>query len=223
MTTRSGKIERAHTGILFLDNINYLSMESQARLLHIIQHKAFERPGCHHAIKADIRFIAATEQNLEALVDAGLFRADLYDQLNTLPVDLPLLCARGGDLGMLLEHCLRQRNLRKGASAPRTESIPKACDWPGNVRAFEHLLERLFTIHQAGVENSRCVPERRTHVDPYPFKGLRLKKATRAFERQHIMAVLKAFDGHRSQAARHLGIHRNTLLMKTKELGIDFR
>ncbi len=227
LTARSGIIERAHTGSLFLNNINYLSLDSQARLLRIIQHKALDQPKYHRSIKADIRFIAATDQNLKALVDAHLFRKDLYDRLNMLPIDLPLLSARGGDLGLLLEHFLKQRDLRKREPhrpfTPCAASTPKACNWPGNVREFEHLLERLFTLHAEGAQSAGNLPEDRSHIHPNPFEGLDLKKATRAFERQHILAALEAFDGHRSDVARHLGIHRNTLLMKTKALGIDFR
>lgn len=222
-----GKIETAHTGSLFLDEINCLSLEMQAKLLRVIQHKEFERLGSHRPIKADIRIIAATNKPLNELVEAGQFREDLYYRLNVLPIDLPRLRHRGKDIGLLLEHFLK-RNASRNAQAskrfsPRASDILMRYNWPGNVRELENLVERLCTLHKGRTIRAADLQELQSPKRSSAFNGQKLKKATRAFERQHILAALKAFDGSRSQAARHLGIHRNTLLMKTKALGIEFR
>ncbi len=221
-----GKIEGAHTGSLFLDNVNYLSPGLQARLLPFIQHQAFEAVKSRRQIKTDVRIIAASSQSLQAFVEAGLFLRDLYSSLSALPIDLPLLQARGEHIGLLLEHFFRRHAIRDGLRRKHFSTLAKstlmACDWPGHAREFERLLERLCNIHELSPPSNADPPESPRPDAPFRFQGLGLKKATRAFERQHIIAALKAFDGNRSRTARHLGIHRNTLLTKTKELGIDF-
>ncbi len=222
----AGKIARAHSGSLFLNNINYLSLDMQATLVHVIQQKEFVHPSTHEKVKADIRIIAATSQNLKALVDAGLFCGDLYGRLNEMPIDLSLLSAKGEDIGLLLEHFMKQIAFRQKMPrrhfSNRARSSLMAGDWPGNVREFEFLLGRLCNVQKDLRANAADPSRHKPHRHSSPFNGIELKKAIRAFERQHILAVLKAVDGNRSQAARQLGIHRNTLRMKTKALGIDF-
>ena len=222
-----GKIQLAHKGSLFIDNINYLSLDTQAKLLHFIQHKQFEHPGFHRSIKADVRIIAATAQNLKALVDARLFVEDLYDHLSELPIDLQLLCRKSDDIGLLLEHFLKHNALHNGEPrkhfSARARSTLMTCDWPGCVREFEHLIERLCKRDKAPTIRDTELTAQPPQDHPNPFQGLELKKATRAFERQHIVATLRQADGNMTEAARRLGIHRNTLLTKTKTLGIAVR
>ena len=223
---KAGKIASARNGSLFLENINYLSLDMQAILIHIIQEKAFVHPRSHQTVKADIRIIAATSQNLKALVDARLFREDLYASLNEMPIDLSLIGEKGEDLGLLLEHFMKRIALRRKMPrrhfSNRARTSLRACDWPGNVREFEYLLGRLCNVRKELRDNTADPLRCEAHHHSSAFNGIELKKAIRAFERQHILAVLKAVEGNRSQAARQLGIHRNTLRMKTKALGIDF-
>jgi DNA-binding NtrC family response regulator len=219
------KIELAHTGSLFVNNINYLALDLQDRLLDLIEHQACERPGGSGPARADVRIIAAANQNVKTLVDARLFREDLHTRLSVLPLSLPLLYKRGEDIGLLLEHfrkhkAFRNDQVRQDFSSVRPTAMP--CDWPSSVREFEHLVGRFCNLHED--QTGRCAkrPVIPLQNDPDAGDDLELKKATRAFERHHILSVLKAVNGSRSQAARRLGIHRNTLLLKTKELGIDF-
>ena len=223
----SGIIKLAHNGSLFIDNINYLSLDTQSKLLRLIQDKAFDHPRSPRPIKADVRIIAATDQNLKTLVGARLFREDLYDRLSELPIDLPLLCQKSNDIGLLLEHFLKHKALKQGKVrqhfSPHARSTLMTCDWPGNVREFEHLIERLCNRGQPRAMRDTDLAEQPPQYPPNPLVGLELKKATRAFERQHILATLREVDGSMTKAAQRLGIHRNTLLKKTKTLGIAVR
>lgn len=217
-----GKLEIANTGTVFLDDIDSLSIKMQANLLRVIQQKEFERIGTHRIIKADIRIIASSNQNLLELVAESQFRQDLYYRLHVLPVALPPLRERRDDIPLLLEHFLQLHAKRKGETTKRL--TPAAIDhltayhWPGNVRELENLVERICTIN----------PERTIRLGNLPpltaiasQKGQpSLRQATQNFEKQYIQSVLEAAQGNKTEAARRLGIHRNTLLTKTKELGI---
>jgi DNA-binding NtrC family response regulator len=217
-----GKLEIANTGTVFLDDIDALSINMQANLLRVIQQKEFERIGTHRIINADIRIIASSNQDLLELVAENRFRQDLYYRLHVLPVALPPLRERRDDIPLLLEHFLQLHAKRKGETTKRL--TPAAIDhlttyhWPGNVRELENLVERICTIN----------PERTIRLGHLPpltgiasSKGqASLRQATQEFEKQYIQSVLEAAQGNKTEAARRLGIHRNTLLTKTKELGI---
>jgi DNA-binding NtrC family response regulator len=218
----AGKLEIANTGTVFLDDIDSLSIKMQAKLLRVIQQKEFERIGTHRIIKADIRIIASSNQDLLSLVEQNHFRQDLYYRLNVLPIALPPLRERMADIPLLLDHFLRAYAKRRGGAVKRL--TPAAVDhlsayhWPGNVRELENFVERICTIN----------PERTIRLANLPplavigaqREKLSLREAVQAFEKQYIQGVLAAANGNKAEAARRLGIHRNTLLTKTKELGI---
>ena len=217
-----GKLEIANTGSVFLDDIDSLSIKMQAKLLRVIQQKEFERIGTHRLIRADIRIIASSNQDLLELVAQNRFRQDLYYRLNVLPISLPPLRERIDDIPLLLEHFLQMHARRKGQAAKQL--TPAAIDhlsayhWPGNIRELENLVERICTIN----------PERTIRLANLPplatigsqKQKLSLREAIQAFEKEYIQGVLGAANGNKAEAARRLGIHRNTLLTKTKELGI---
>jgi len=218
-----GKLEIANTGSVFLDDIDSLSIKMQAKLLRVIQQKEFERIGTHRTINADIRIIASSNQDLLKLVADNRFRQDLYYRLHVLPLTLPPLRERRDDIPLLLEHFLQVHAKRKGK--PAKQLTPAAIEhltayhWPGNVRELENLVERICTVN----------PERTIRLGNLPplaaiasknGQQAPLREATQAFEKQYILSVLEAAQGNKTEAARRLGIHRNTLLTKTKELGI---
>ncbi len=220
-----GKLEIANTGTVFLDDIDSLSIKMQAKLLRVIQQKEFERIGTHRTINADIRIIASSNQDLLKLVADNRFRQDLYYRLHVLPLALPPLRERRDDIPLLLEHFLQVHAKRKGK--PAKQLTPAAIEhltayhWPGNVRELENLVERICTVN----------PERTIRLGNLPplaaiasknGQQAPLREATQAFEKQYILSVLEAAQGNKTEAARRLGIHRNTLLTKTKELGIGF-
>ena len=218
-----GKLEIANTGTVFLDDIDSLSIKMQAKLLRVIQQKEFERIGTHRTINADIRIVASSNQDLLKLVADNRFRQDLYYRLHVLPLALPPLRERPDDIPLLLEHFLQVHAKRKGK--PAKQLTPAAIEhltayhWPGNVRELENLVERICTVN----------PERTIRLGNLPplaaiasknGQQAPLREATQAFEKQYILSVLEAAQGNKTEAARRLGIHRNTLLTKTKELGI---
>ncbi len=219
-----GKLEIANTGTVFLDDIDSLSIKMQAKLLRVIQQKEFERIGTHRLIKADIRIIASSNRDLLKLVSENRFRQDLYYRLHVLPVTLPPLRERRDDIPLLLEHFLQQHATRKGE--PTKHLTQAAIDhltayhWPGNVRELENLVERICTINPERTIRLGNLPPLTTIVSQKGQPPLR--QATQAFEKQYIQSVLEAAQGNKTEAARRLGIHRNTLLTKTKELGIVF-
>ncbi|MGD9329848.1 MAG: sigma-54 dependent transcriptional regulator [Desulfobacterales bacterium] len=217
-----GKLEIANTGTVFLDDIDSLSIKMQAKLLRVIQQKEFERIGTHRIIKADIRIIASSNQDLLKLVSENRFRQDLFYRLNVLPISLPPLRKRRDDIPHLLDHFLNVHAQRKGEAAKQL--TPAAVDhltayhWPGNVRELENLVERICTINPEGTIRLGNLPHLAAIASPQEKPSLR--EATQAFEKQYIQSVLEAAKGNKAETARRLGIHRNTLMSKIKELDI---
>ncbi|MCX7935738.1 MAG: sigma-54 dependent transcriptional regulator, partial [Planctomycetota bacterium] len=141
---RKGRFELAHTGTLFLDEIGEMPLETQVKLLRVLQEREFERVGGTETLPIDIRLIAATNQDLRARVAKGLFREDLYFRVNVVKITVPPLRERMGDVPLLAEHFLRRFGMRYGSEkqfAPETMAILQAYHWPGNVREMENAIE----------------------------------------------------------------------------------
>ncbi len=220
--TTLGKLEIADKGDVFLDDIDLLDINMQAKLLRVIQEKEFERLGSNKIIKVDVRFLAASNRDVQDLIPQGKFREDLFYRLNVFPITLPPLRERRGDIPLLLNHFLDLHAKRIGSSPKRFSrkavEILTQYDWPGNVRELQNLVERLVTI-------KKQVMIRPKDVAPFSavdklVKGETLKAAVLKFERKYIRDVLAMTHGNRKAAAEILGIHRNTLLSKMNELGL---
>jgi len=222
MGNRSGKLEIADTGALFLDDIDLLDINMQARLLRVLQEKEYEKVGSDRVVNVDIKFIAASNKDLRRLIEKGNFREDLFYRLNVFPIELPPLRERKEDIPELLNHFLGQNGKNNGRPA---KSFSKKAiqalvdyDWPGNVRELENFVERLFIISRGAIIRQEDVlPLRRRNTRR---ATLSLKDAVAGFERQHIQSVLAVVDGRRGEAAKILGIHRNTLAAKINDLEI---
>jgi DNA-binding NtrC family response regulator len=224
LDNRSGKLEMADSGTLFLDDIDLLDINMQARLLRVLQEKEYEKVGSDRVVNVDIKFIAASNKDLQQLVKKGKFREDLFYRLNVFPIELPPLRERKEDIPDLLNHFLTQNGKNNGLPAKSfTEMAIQALmdyDWPGNVRELENFVERLFIVARGAVireEDVLPLQRRNTRRETSD-----LKKAVADFERQHIKAVLASVDGKRGEAAKILGIHRNTLAAKINDLEIVF-
>jgi len=214
--TTLGKLEIANKGTVFLDDIDTLDVNMQAKLLRVIQEKEFERLGTTKVIKLDVRFLAASNKDLSQLIQAGAFRGDLFYRLNVLPIELPPLRQRKKDIPLLIDHFLRINAKRSGKPAKTfsNEAIKALMeyDWPGNVRELQNLVERCFTISKDSVIQLQDISI--LSVAKPKIKGMNLKDAVDAFEQEYIGEVLESVDGNRTQAALILGVHRNTLLSK---------
>jgi two-component system, NtrC family, response regulator AtoC len=221
-STSIGKLELADGGTVFLDDIDSLDVNMQAKLLRIIQEKEFERLGSSKVIEIDVRFVAASNKDINNLISINKFREDLYYRLNVFPIRLPPLRERIDDIPLLLSHYL-ELNAEKTGNPLKifSKSAVKALtkyNWPGNVRELKNLVERLFTITEGliiDLENNA----------PYNFgknkiKDMPLKDAVSVFEKKYISDVLESVNGNRTKAAKILGIHRNTLLAKTNDFDL---
>ena len=224
-----GRFERAHRGTLFLDDIDDMSLSTQVKLLRVLQERCFERLGGEETIHVDIRVIAATKIALEKLVREGRFREDLFYRLNVVPVRLPPLREREGDIPLLVAHFVRQFSKDKGTEYQIKPQVMEALcrhSWPGNVRELENAVERAIAL--AG--NATFL--RREHLlrtpssgEAFPFPAdadLRtLEAVVEESERVHIRRVLRSTQGQKARAAKVLGISRKNLWEKMKQYGLE--
>jgi DNA-binding NtrC family response regulator len=215
-TTNIGKLEIADKGTVFLDDIDSLDINMQAKLLRIIQEKEFERLGSTKVIKADVRFVAASNKDLEKLISRGEFREDLYYRLNVLPIKLPPLRERRGDIPLLLNHFLElyAKNMGKSPKNISNEAVKvfTEYDWPGNVREVQNIVERFTTITKGSIIDLKDIAT--LDMGKREKKDMTLKEAVSAFEKKLIFEILESVEGNRKKAAERLGIHRNTLIAK---------
>jgi two-component system nitrogen regulation response regulator GlnG len=244
---RLGKLELAHGGTMFLDEVGDMPAELQAKLLRSLQERTFERVGGHEAIRVDVRIIAATNRDVDAMVRDGRFRDDLYYRLNVVALELPPLRERRRDIPLLVEHFLTKyaADLGQRAVAPPALDRLVGYEWPGNVRELENVVQRAMVMATAGV----ILPE---HLPIGPVsaaasvaidatleeiierrllecvRGLREQTSANLYdlmvglvEKPLLRAVLRETEGNQVRAAQLLGINRNTLRKKLKEHGID--
>lgn len=227
-TQKSGRFELANGGTVFLDEIGNLKPDVQSKILRAIEEKEIQRVGGTGIIKVDVRIISATNIDLKKAVEEGKFREDLYYRLNVIPVFLPPLRERKEDIAVLIEHFLKTYNQQfrkkiKGFSPLAMEYLLNY-HWPGNVRELRNIVERLVAL-----EKDEIIGQERLPLDillAYKKGGkllpkeISLKIAREEFERQFILGILEKTNWNQSEAARLLGVHRNTLLYKMSLLGI---
>jgi len=228
--TRIGRFEQASGGTMFLDEVADMSPGLQVKLLRVLQEHSFERIGGVKGIKVDIRVIAATNQDLEALVRQGNFREDLYYRLNVIPILIPPLRERVADIPLLVTHFLQEFSKKKKKPAKRLS--PQAMEllvrypWPGNVRELENLVERLVILTESDVVGVEDLPQRFREsgslgadgesID-FPGAGLNLPQALQEFERRLIIKALERSNWVKSRAAQLLNLNRTTLIEKMKK------
>src|SRR5260370_12640207 len=214
-----GRFELAQGGTLFLDEIGTLKEELQVKLLRVLQEREIERVGGTHPIKIDVRVIAATNADLKDAVARGAFREDLYYRLNVVPIAAPSLAPRADAIPLLVEHFVhrysRECNKTVDGLSPESLAALREYEWPGNVRELQNVVERAVVLAEDPVIQLSELPldvllpkhrERVRTADRLP-----LKNATEEFERQIILRVLERVGGNQTEAARILGLHRNTI------------
>ena len=159
--SRQGRFELAEGGTIFLDEIGDMPLTMQVKLLRVIQERSFERVGSNKSIKSDVRIVAATHRNLEALIEDNRFREDLYYRLNVFPIEMPPLSSRAEDLPLLVNELITRLEHEKKSSVSLTPAAMMALcnyDWPGNVRELANLMERLTILHPYGVVDAVDLP-----------------------------------------------------------------
>jgi two-component system response regulator PilR (NtrC family) len=232
IATKKGLFEAASGGTIFFDEIGNIPLETQAKLLRVIQEKEFMRLGGVDTIKVDVRILAATNADLDEMVEKGGFREDLFYRLNVIKVDLPPLRQRSGDIPLLARHFLAHyaTENEKEMSDIRPEAMQMLMDhaWPGNVRELENVIERavvLSTADHVGVDLlPPSVREPRSNGAPAPvaeLDGLPFKEAVANYERQLIVRALQSSGGVQKRAAERLDVKPTTLHEMMKRLGIS--
>ena len=248
---RIGKFEQCQGGTIFLDEVGEMAPLTQAKMLRLIQEQRFERLGGTETVQTDVRLVAATNADLEKMVEDGRFRRDLYFRLNVFTIKLPPLRERGDDVGLLVDYYLKRFGHELGKPvaevAPDAAAALRAYSWPGNVRELQSVLKQSVLRMSGSALLADFLPEHVLHPAGLPptaaavangvggafdwdqFVGGRISansenlyaEALERMEREVLVRVLKHTDGNQLQAARILGITRGSLRNKIRLLGIS--
>ncbi len=237
---KKGLFEEAHSGTILLDEIGDMPLTIQVKFLRVLEERKIRRVGGNEIINIDVRIIAATNRDLKDLMKEGKFREDLFYRLNVIPVTIPPLCERKEDIAPLANHFLEiySANMKKETVVfiPETLDILKHYDWPGNVRELENLVERVVALSKKSVikpsdlalvfqfdgKKSADLTEDFDERDLSKIFTL-LEQEYREKEREYIVRALEENNYNQSQAARTLGISRQTIWAKMKKYGIDIQ
>ncbi len=231
-SARAGRFELANCGTIFLDEIGDMSPSLQVKLLRVLQERQFERVGGTKTIKVDVRVITATNQDMEKAVVEKKFREDLYYRINVIPITVPPLRERVGDVPLLVNHFLEVFSRKKGKRiegiSDEAMSLLLSYQWPGNVRELENLVERMIILKRDGVINVSDLPDKFASVREravlntviIPEQGINLESLVNEFENKLITQALEKAAGVKSKAAHLLQMNRTTLVEKMKKKGL---
>lgn len=241
-----GRFQSANNGTLFLDEIGELKPDMQVKLLRVLQEKTFTPVGSSREIKTNARIVAATNRNLEQMIERGIFREDLFYRLNVMPIFLPPLRERLEDIPLLAQHfvnLLKARHPSSPAGGFQQEALDcmKQYRWPGNIRELENLVERCLILETETFIRVQTLPENirqglkpqsmtlksllnvNTETPPNTTGGFDFETFKEASEKEFIVRALKANDGRINQTVARANIPKNTLLRKIKKYGIDVK
>jgi DNA-binding NtrC family response regulator len=231
---RSGLFEKASGGTLFLDEVDALNLSAQAKLLRVLQERTVRRIGARANIAIDVRIISATNCDLAQAVASGRFRPDLYYRLRVLPLQLPELCTRTGDITLLVDHFLRTKSERQGRTTvprftPEAMRTLNEYPWPGNVRELENVIEYALALGNGDELGPEDLPlelsESSGPSNPEDFRELLQAYMNDAvplaeIEKRYILSVLQQFGGNQVRAAAALGIDRSKLYRRLRQYGV---
>jgi len=232
---KTGALEEAHGGTLFIDDIADLPRETQNKILRVLVDQSFQRVGGSAKVAVDVRIISSTAHNLEAEIAAGRFREDLYHRLSVVPIRVPALAERREDIPTLADYFMEQisqtTGLPKRTIGDDAMAVLQSHDWPGNVRQLRNNIERLMILAggdpSAVVNASMLPPDVGSMVPSMPngdggqhLMGLPLRDAREMFEREYLVAQISRFGGNISRTAEFVGMERSALHRKLKALGI---
>ncbi len=226
---KPGKFEIANEGTLFLDEVSSLKLDMQGKILRALQEQEIERVGGTRTTRIDVRLISATNVDLKKAIQEGKFREDLYYRLNVIPLHLAPLRERQTDIPLLLTHFLEiyRKKFNKPVLGIAKKAVEYLVDypWPGNIRELENMVERLVVLSEGEVIDAADLPfevflKIRRTIESLMKESIILKDARDHFEKEFITAVLEKTRWNQTEAAKVLGVHRNTLIMKTGQLGL---
>ncbi|MFH1803524.1 MAG: sigma-54 dependent transcriptional regulator [Pseudomonadota bacterium] len=233
---RTGVMELAHGGTLLLDEVGDMPLETQGKIVRVLQDQTFERVGGSVPVSVDVRVIATTSRNLEEKIAAQEFRQDLYYRLNVVPIDVPPLHHRRDDIPELTEYFLLRYAEATGMPKRRLSGEAMAAlhayEWPGNVRQLKNIIERLMIMAPGGSndlisgkmlpsELFSDVPESLNFDKTSEIMALPLREARELFEREYLQTQVDRFGGNISKTASFIGMERSALHRKLKSLGIN--
>lgn len=232
---RTGALEEAHRGTLYLDEVGEMPRETQNKILRVLVDQQFERVGGSKRVKVDVRIISSTAYNLESQIGEGRFREDLYHRLAVVPIKVPALAERREDIPFLVDLFMRQISEQAGMKARRVAddalAVLQAHDWPGNIRQLRNVIERVLILTRPDGGDTTITADHLPPdvVDMMPkisaqgdqhIMTLPLREARELFERDYLMAQINRFGGNISRTAEFVGMERSALHRKLKSLGV---
>jgi len=220
---RKGRFELAEGGTLYLDDVDDIPWEQQAKLLRAIEEKVFEHVGGTTPIRADVRIVASTKKNLLNLIAKGKFREDLYYRLDVLRINIPALRDRREDIPLLVEHLLKRiAGERPWRLEPQAMDVLRAHHWPGNVRELAHTLERAFLVGSGEITAELLTAEMTgiAMASPAPAPANDFHAAIERTERELLQRALEAAGGNKTAAAASLGMKPSTFRDKLAKHGL---
>jgi two-component system nitrogen regulation response regulator NtrX len=233
---KQGVLEQASGGTLFLDEVADMPLETQAKIVRVLQDQYFTRLGGSEMIDVDVRVIAATNQNLPELMERGKFRQDLYYRLNIVPIELPSLRERMGDIPLLADYFMKQAalaaNTTPRAFADDAVALMQSYDWPGNVRQLRNVMEWLLIMAEGGSDEpitaNMMPPDLKQKAAAMvhgqgvvELMSKPLREAREIFEREYLLSQMNRFGGNISRTSGFIGMERSALHRKLKALGIQ--
>ena len=231
-----GVFERAHKGTLFLDEIADMPLETQGKIVRVLQEQKFRRVGGEVEVEVDVRVIASTNRDLNKEIKELRFREDLFYRLNVVPIKVPALKDRREDIPLLARHFLKKSS--EVAGSPINEisedamAVLQVYNWPGNVRQLRNIIEWVVIMasnNSGETVNVEMLPPELGSVAPVSLNsdkgieimGMALREAREHFEREYLMAQMDRFGGNISQTAVFIGMERSALHLKLKSLGVN--
>ncbi len=236
VATKMGRFDAANGGTIFLDEIGDMSPKLQVKVLRVIQEQRFDPVGATSTHEVDVRIIAATNMDLDKAVAENRFREDLYYRLNVIPIHIPPLRERRGDIAVLLNHFLEKaaHSAGKEVLGFTDDAMKSLCayTWPGNVRELENMVERMVVLNKSGRISPEDLPAKLGERSPqrkavcadgimFSEEGLSFKDAVERFETKLIMDALKRTGGNKNRAATLLQLNRTTLVEKIKKKKLE--
>jgi two-component system, NtrC family, nitrogen regulation response regulator NtrX len=232
---KTGALEEAHGGTLFIDEIGDMPRETQNKILRVLVEQTFQRQGGTVKVSVDVRIVSSTARNLEEEIAAGRFREDLYHRLSVVPIRVPPLSERREDIPELIDYFMDQistaTGLPKRQIGQDAMAVLQSHVWPGNVRQLRNNVERVMILAGGGPEViitadmlpqdvGSMVPAMPTSNNGEHIMGLPLREAREVFERDYLMAQISRFSGNISRTAEFVGMERSALHRKLKALGV---